>query len=219
MQSDAIEMNSKRGTADDPIDAVFTVSNVITFARLLMAPVAVVLLLNGQDVASAIVFGVTAATDFVDGQIARRTRTVSKLGQVLDPTVDRVLMICGVVGLLAVQRLPIWIVLIVLLRDVVLFFGGLHLANNYGIRIPVIYAGKVATTLLFIGCAGLLLNMPLINGMGLVEFSWLPGFNSEPVSWGIWFVYAGLLLGIYTTCHYVSKGFAAKRNIGGVVHE
>ena len=67
--------------------------------------------------------------------------------------------------------------------------------------------GQVATTFLFVGFAGLLLNMPLIGGLGWFEASWLPGFGSEACSWGIWFVYAGLLLGLFTTLYYVLAGY------------
>ena len=65
----------------------------------------------------------------------------------------------------------------------------------------------MATTFLFVGFAGLLLNMPLIGGLGWFEASWLPGFGSEACSWGIWFVYAGLLLGLFTTLYYVLAGY------------
>ena len=53
----------------------------------------------------------------------------------------------------------------------------------------------------------MLLNMPLIGGLGWFEASWLPGFGSEACSWGIWFVYAGLLIGLFTTLYYVLAGY------------
>jgi cardiolipin synthase len=168
-----------------------------------MAPVALAVLLSGHDVLATILFAITAATDFLDGQIARRTHTVSKVGQLLDPAVDRLLMICAVVGLLIVGRLPLWIVIVVLLRDAFLIVGGAWLLRTYEIRVPVIYAGKFATTFLFIGLAGLMLNMPLVPGLGLCDFAWLPGFNSVSSSWGIWFVYIGLCLALATTVYYV----------------
>ena len=122
-------------------DRVLTVPNVITFVRLLMAPIALGLLLTGNDIAAALLFGVSAATDFIDGQIARRTNQVSRVGQLLDPAVDRVLMICGVVGLLAVNRLPVWVVIVVLARDVFLLWGGSFLLRNFKVRVPVGFSG------------------------------------------------------------------------------
>ena len=186
---------------------IFTIPNVISFIRLCMVPVYMVLLLNGYDLLATFMFALAAGTDWIDGQLARRTNCVSKLGQLLDPAVDRVLMICGVIGLMLVGRLPIWIVFVVLGRDLMLLVGGAYLLKRYHERVAVIYPGKVATTFLFVGFAGLLLNMPLIGGLGWFEASWLPGFGSEACSWGIWFVYAGLLIGLFTTLYSVLAGY------------
>ena len=192
-------------------DKVVTLPNVISFTRLLMAPIALALLLNGLDIPATALFAISAATDFVDGQIARRTHTVSRVGQLLDPAVDRALMICAVIGLLCIGRLPIWIVALVILRDGLLLVGGSWLLKKHGIRVPVIYAGKVATTFLFIGMAGLMLNMPLVPGLGICDFGWLPGFNLEPCSWGIWSIYIGLCLAVCTTVYYVREAVKALR--------
>lgn len=197
--------------SEEVSDRIFTVPNVISFIRLCLVPVYLVLLFNGFNVAATLLFALAAGTDFVDGQIARRTNAVSRLGQLLDPAVDRILMIAGVAGLFIVGRLPLWIILVVLLRDALLLVGGAYLLKRYRVRVAVVYPGKVATTLLFIGFAGLLLNWPLIAGWGLTSASWLPGFNADPCSWGIWFVYAGLALAIVTTVYYVATGMKKAR--------
>ncbi len=188
-------------------DKIFTVANVISFIRLCMIPIFLILLMGGNDIAATFMFALAACTDWVDGQVARRTNTVSKLGQLLDPAVDRILMICGVVGLLLVERLPMWVVVVVLARDLILLLGGLYLLKRWKTRVAVIFPGKVATTFLFIGFAGLLLNFPLIAGLGITSVAWLPGFNGEPVSWAIWFVYLGLVLALFTTLYYVLMGY------------
>lgn len=193
------------------LDTIFTVPNLISFIRLCMAPVYLVLLSRGENAAAAILFGIAASTDFVDGQIARRTHTVSKLGQLLDPAVDRILMITAVFGLMLVGRLPVWIVVVVLLRDLLLLIGGVFLLQRYNVRVAVIYPGKFATTFLFVGFAGLLLNVPQVAGLGVCDIAWLPGLNSLTWSWGIWPVYAGLFLGVFTTSYYVVKGFQGMR--------
>ena len=193
------------------LDTILTVPNLISFIRLCMAPVYLLLLSRGENAAAAILFGIAASTDFVDGQIARRTHTVSKLGQLLDPAVDRVLMITAVFGLMLVGRLPVWIVVVVLLRDLLLLIGGAFLLQRYNVRVAVIYPGKFATTFLFVGFAGLLLNVPQVAGLGVCDIAWLPGLNSLTWSWGIWPVYAGLFLGAFTTTYYVVKGFQGMR--------
>lgn len=190
---------------------VLTAANVVSFVRLCMIPIYLWLLLSGYDLAATFVFAVAAATDFLDGQIARRTHTVSRVGQLLDPAVDRLLMITGVLGVFLVGRVPLWVIVIVLLRDVLMLLGGLWLLKRHHVRIDVIYPGKVATTLLFVGFAALLLNWPLVPGLGWCDLAWLPGFTSEPVGWGIWFIYAGLVLGLGTTAYYMSAAVRALR--------
>ena len=192
---------------EEVTNRIFTIPNVISFIWLCMVPVYMVLLLNGYDLLATFMFALAAGTDWIDGQLARRTHCVSKLGQLLDPAVDRILMSCGVIGLMLVGRLPIWIVVVVLGRDLMLLIGGAYLLKRYHERVAVIYPGKVATTFLFVGFAGLLLNMPLLGGLGWFDASWLPGFGSEACSWGIWFVYAGLVIGLFTTLYYLLAGY------------
>ena len=200
----------KRPSWDTPesevTNRIFTAANVVSFIRLCMVPVYLVLLLDGHDILATFIFALAASTDFIDGQLARRTHTVSRLGRLLDPAVDRALMVFGVVGLLLVGRLPVWIVALVIARDLLLIVGGAYLGARYKARVAVIFPGKVATTLLFVGFAGLLLNWPLVAGLAVCDFAWLPG-------WGIWFVYAGLILCIYTTTVYVLRGIGAMNRV------
>ena len=201
----------RQNAAEEASNRIFTVPNVISAIRLCLVPVFLVLLLHGYDLMATFLYALAAGTDWIDGQIARRTHTVSKLGQLLDPAVDRILMIAGVAGLFVVGRLPLWIILVVLVRDLLLLVGGALLIKAYRIRVAVVFPGKVATTLLFVGFAGLLLNWPLLGGLGVCDASWLPGFNADSVSWGIWFVYAGLVLALATTVYYVSVALAKVR--------
>lgn len=191
---------------EEVTDEIFTISNIITFIRLCMVPLFMLLLLGGANVTATVVFAVAACTDFVDGQIARRTNTVSKLGRLLDPAVDRLLMIFGVLGLLLVGRLPLWIVAFVVIRDLYTLVGGMILLKHWKVRVPVIYAGKFATTFLFVGFALLLLNAPMMPGLNVVAANWLPGLNAASCSLGIWFVYAGLILSVFTTIYYTVCG-------------
>ncbi|MDO5117466.1 MAG: CDP-alcohol phosphatidyltransferase family protein [Eggerthellaceae bacterium] len=181
---------------------ILTIPNVISFVRLCCIPVFFVLLVNEYNIAATILFAVAAATDWVDGKVARATNSVTKLGQVLDPAIDRLLMISGGIGLLIVGRLPLWIFILVIARDVLMLIGGVYILNKWKLRVRVIYLGKIATTFLYVGFVGLLLNDPIIPGLGLVSAAWLPGFNSMMFSWAIWPVYIGLVLAIITTAHY-----------------
>ena len=99
----------------------------------------------------------------------------------------------------------LWIIIVVLIRDLLLLFGGAFILDKYNVRIDVIFPGKVVTTLMFIGFFGLMMNWPLVPGLGIVEYPWLPGFCDGQVSWGIWCVYLGLLMGVGTTAYYVTN--------------
>lgn len=217
-------MASKQGSVNAPenvTNEIFTAANVVSLVRLCLVPVYLWLLLSGFNIAATLVFAAAAASDFIDGQLARRTHTVSRLGQILDPAVDRILMITGVLGVFLVGRIPLWVIAVVVLRDAYLLIGGGILLSRFRIRIPVVYPGKFATTFLFIGFAGLLLNWPLIPGLGWCNVSWLPGFNFDQTSWGIWFIYAGLLLSLGVTVYYsiaaaraLKSALAVKRSEG-----
>ena len=84
-------------------------------------------------------FAIAASTDWLDGQIARRTGTVTALGKAIDPLVDRLLIAAGVFGLWLVDRLPGWIVFVLMARDVYLGYGAWRLEQFYRRRLPVTY--------------------------------------------------------------------------------
>lgn len=187
---------------DDATNRIMTVPNIISFARLCLVPIYLWLLFTGYDVAACAIFAIAALTDFVDGQVARRTHAVSKLGKLLDPAIDTILMMTGVIGTCILGRCPVWIAVLIIARESFLLVGGGVLLKRFAIQVPVIYPGKVATTLLFIGFAALLLNQPLLPGLGLTDVTWLPGFGHAQACWGIWFIYAGFILQVAVTIYY-----------------
>lgn len=203
------------GSSENASNKILTLPNLISLIRLCLIPVFFVTLYQGYDLAASLIFAIAASTDWVDGQIARKTNSVSKLGQLLDPAVDRLLMISGVLGLLLVNRLPLWIVLFILIRDGLMLLGGAYLLKRYEIKIAVIFAGKATTMLLMIGFVSLLLNWPLIPSFDLFAVAWLPGLNGVEVPAGIWFVYIGLVFSFATALYYlytaIKKIKAAKK--------
>ena len=191
------------GSSNNPSNAIFTVANVITFCRLILTIIFLVLFSTGGNRWVALGCYVTAAvTDFLDGQIARRTQTVSWLGKIMDPVMDRVLLITGVLGLLIIGELPVWIPLFVIGRDAYLTCGALITRHFRRRPIDVVYIGKIATACLMTGFSFLLLGMPVVDGLGLVCVSWLPVLNSQPGGFGILFVYVGILFSAATAVVY-----------------
>ena len=88
-----------------------------TGVRILLAPVVMALVLHGSDTAAAAVFFVAAATDWIDGRLARRWGVTTRLGAFLDTTADKLLVTTALVALVAVDRVSPWIALIIMGRE------------------------------------------------------------------------------------------------------
>jgi CDP-diacylglycerol--glycerol-3-phosphate 3-phosphatidyltransferase len=120
-----------------------------TGARIVLAPVVMGLVLAGADTIGAIVFSVAAATDYVDGRLARRWHVASRLGAFLDTTADKLLVTAALVGLVAVDRVSPWIATIVIGRELVLL--GLRAAvAAQGRHLEASRLGKWKTTVQFV---------------------------------------------------------------------
>lgn len=200
------------GTSDYPSNKIFTISNFITFLRLILTGVFLYLFVTDYNRYVALtIYAVAASTDWLDGQIARMTKTVSWLGKTLDPIVDRALLFTGVVGLVARGELPLWICLVIIGRDVYLLLGGLVVRRYHKRPIDVVLIGKLATALLMSGFTLMLLGLPILDGLNLVPTSvtWLPGLNGTDAPFGIFFVYAGVCCSLLTGVVYTIKGAMA----------
>lgn len=199
-----------KDTGDEEVvlDKIVTVPNIVTLVRLLLLPLYLWLLFaTPYTTAALVVFAIAASTDWVDGQIARRTNQVSKIGKLFDPLVDRLLIAVGVISIYLLGRLPLWILVYLVVRDCLLLLGGRYLLSKVGEVPPVIYIGKFATAFLMFGFCFLLLGMPEVPGLGLsFAPAWLPGFGNEPALLGIWFIYAGLICSIVSFCVYAVRG-------------
>lgn len=193
--------------AEEVLDRVLTAPNVITLVRLLLLPLFLWLLFaTPYHIAALVVYAIAASTDWVDGQVARRTHQVSKLGKLFDPLVDRLLIAVGVIAIFILGRLSLWILVYLIARDACLLLGGRYLLARIGKVPPVVYVGKFATAFIMIGFCLLLLGVPELPGLDLVGApGWLPGFGADEALLGIWFVYAGLICSITAFCIYVFK--------------
>ena len=203
------------GTSDYPSNKIFTISNVITFTRLILTFVFLYLFSTHFDrYVSLIIYGIAASTDWLDGQIARMTKTVSWLGKIMDPIVDRALLFTGVLGLVVRGELPVWVCLVVIGRDVYLACGNAIVRRFHKRPIDVVYTGKAATALLMTGFTLMLLGVPVVSGPQLVSASitMLPGLNGHPMPLGIYFVYLGVVFSLITAVVYTVKGTAATYN-------
>jgi len=199
-------------SADEHVRDIYTIANIITVLRLMLVPLFFTVLINGNHNELAfLLFAVAASTDWLDGQIARRTGTVTAIGKAIDPLVDRLLIASGVIGLYVEHRLPLWIPLVLVARDLVLGYGVWRLEFVYRRRMAVTFIGKATTALLLIGFADLILGWPIVPGLGLFDSAALPGWGSQPAVLGIWFVYVGVALSLASAIGYVGVFFSTIR--------
>ncbi|MCT4564119.1 MAG: CDP-diacylglycerol--glycerol-3-phosphate 3-phosphatidyltransferase [Maledivibacter sp.] len=97
-------------------------ANKITIARILLVPVFMFFLLTkipyGVAIAT-IIFIIAALTDSLDGYIARSRNQVTKLGKFMDPLADKLLVTAALVSLVQMDRLPAWVVVIIISREII----------------------------------------------------------------------------------------------------
>ena len=128
--------------------AIRTVPNAVTLARLLLMPVCAYLLASGNYGWGIVLTAVVGSTDWVDGWLARRTGQVSRLGQLLDPLADRLLIASVAIALVVREVVPWQAAVLLVARDLVLLCGWPVLRRR-GIEPPeVIFLGKAATLVL-----------------------------------------------------------------------
>lgn len=200
---------SHEARTEEVSEKILTIPNVVTFIRFLMVPLFLWLMFGMRmETAGLVVFAIAASTDWVDGQLARRLGQVSKVGKLFDPFVDRLLLASGVVSVCALGRLPVWIVVLLVLRDIVILGQGRYMLKTVGAVPPVSYIGKFATAFLMFGYAFCMLGAPVLSGLGIVEASWLPGLGSQGTYLGVYLVYIGMVLSLTVFVVYQVRGTA-----------
>ena len=101
------------------------IPNIITVFRFLLVPPVVLLLLNHRYGAALIVFGVAGFSDALDGFLAKRYGWSSRMGAIMDPLADKLLLVASFVTLGWLGLIPPWLVALVILRDVVIVIGAM----------------------------------------------------------------------------------------------
>ena len=121
--------------------------NTITLARIVLIPVFVVLA-YGESSTAAIgaffVFGVASASDMVDGYLARRSGTVSRLGKFLDPLADKLLVGAALMVLVDAHDFPLWAAVVIAVREVAVQIFRIRVVRT-GTDLPASPAAKAKT--------------------------------------------------------------------------
>jgi CDP-diacylglycerol--glycerol-3-phosphate 3-phosphatidyltransferase len=152
----------------EPIARLSTAANAVTVVRILAVPVLLVVLLAGDDpsperrLVAAAVFVAAAATDRLDGVLARRSGTVSRFGVVADPIADKALLGGAFVAAALLGWLAWWVVAVVVAREVTVTVVRFAVLRK-GLM-PATRGGKLKTVVQVVAAAAVLLPLPAVLG-------------------------------------------------------
>jgi CDP-diacylglycerol--glycerol-3-phosphate 3-phosphatidyltransferase len=177
---------TRRGEALHP----WTIPNAIGFARIALIPVFLVVGLqsgDGRDVLATVLFAVIALTDYLDGMAARITGQYSRLGALLDPLTDRLLVIAGAIVAWEFELLPRWALLILAVREAFMLLLT-QIALRRGLDLSVNMLGRWAVWPTMAALA-----------LALIWDSWVPEV----------LLYVGLAMTLAATALYLQDGLRA----------
>ena len=186
-----MQSSHPRPTAPQPPDRLLTVPNVLSLLRLAGVPLFLWLLLGPQyDLLAVLVLALSGLTDWLDGKVARWLDQSSRLGELLDPAVDRLYTLSTLLAFGLREILPWWVVAVLVGRDVVLLLA-LPVLRHYGYGpLEVHYMGKGATLCLLYAFPLLLLAD---NVQGTLEAVVQPLAAAFTIWGGVLYVWSGLL--------------------------
>ncbi len=179
--------------SDQPLHP-WTIPNAIGFARLAGIPVFLILALSSEDghsTVATILFAVIGWADYLDGFAARLTGQYSRLGALLDPIIDRLLVVSGMVVCWHFSLLPRWAIALVVAREL-LMLGLSRYGLSRGVDININWAGRIAVA-------------PTMGA---------PFFAMAGVHWlALIMLYVGLALALLATVLYVRNGLQQARKL------
>lgn len=179
------------------------VPNILTIVRFLLIPFIVLFIFTNNYLLAFVFFTLSAITDIADGFIARKFNLISNFGKLMDPLADKLTQIATLASLVLTDIIPIWILLVILLKEFIMICGASFL---YG-KDVVVYSrwyGKLATVLLYFA---------IVMSLLVKQFN-LPGFwKNLDLSLFI----LALITTIFSLIMYVkdlySKGFIDKEDL------
>jgi CDP-diacylglycerol--glycerol-3-phosphate 3-phosphatidyltransferase len=125
----------------------WTGANVLSMVRLVLVfPVVYLILIDGSLLWILGLVLLAIATDYFDGRVARWSHTVSEWGKVLDPLADKLAGGLVVLALVIRGALPVWLVVAILARDLLIFGGGIIITRRTGSVPASVWSGKIAVT-------------------------------------------------------------------------
>jgi cardiolipin synthase len=191
-----VENSTRLGVASSN----WTIPNALSGLRLLGVPIFFWLIVVPEnDGLALVVLIVSSFTDWLDGFLARKLNQFSRLGELLDPLADRLYVVAAMAALFIRDLLPIWVVILLVLRDVLMSLLLVYLKRLGFTGVPVHFVGKAATM-------NLLYALPLVL---LGTFGGLIGQISHIFGWA--FLIWGITMYWYAGALYCRQVFQMRR--------
>jgi CDP-diacylglycerol--glycerol-3-phosphate 3-phosphatidyltransferase len=173
------------------------IPNILTIGRVILIPIFIVILMQGYWLAAAIIFIAAAATDWLDGFLARRWNLVSNFGKLMDPLADKLLVVSALVCLIPLGEIPYWMVIIILAREF-LITGLRSLASAQGIVIAADWSGKIKTVTQMLAISLILLQ------------NWPARYIGLPLDKIM--LWIAVIMTVYSGCEYIIKNRKVFKN-------
>lgn len=147
------------------------IANKVTTLRLILIPIFVAFyyFMGRDNNIAAIIFIIASLTDALDGHLARSRNLITNFGKFVDPLVDKVLTMAAFIVLVEGQIIPSWAVIIIIARELIIT-GFRTLAADQGITIAASMWGKAKTTSQMVALVCLLLDVEVLNNIGIYIF-------------------------------------------------
>ena len=168
--------------------------NILTLLRILLVPVVILSLREGQYVSALVLFLLAGITDGLDGWIAKRFDCVSQLGTILDPVADKLLISSTFVMLVLLGDIPFWLVLMVVCRDVGIV-GGYVILQLLGdvMAIQPTLLSKINTVLQIVLVSGVLLVHGVWAGGAVLVDVLIIAVTITTVASGLHYIHHGVI--------------------------
>ena len=174
---------------------MFTVPNLLSLLRGALIPLFLILAGDGRDALALTVLAIASLTDYFDGKVARWLHQESKLGAMLDPSIDRLYIAASLYVLWVREIFPIWLLALLILRDLVLLLLNIELKRKKLPLLTVNFVGKAATFNLLYAFPLLFLSQRqgLLGNIGYT-FGW--AFSAWGIALylitGVWYLVSGI---------------------------
>jgi len=127
---------------------IFTISNILSLSRIFLAIPIFIFISKSETVFLLLFILIAIITDFLDGFFARKFNQITELGKILDPFADKVCTTTGFIALTIFQGFPLWITIVIILRDIFILLGSLLIFRKEKIVTPSNIPGKITVFLI-----------------------------------------------------------------------